>query len=455
MLLLLLLLLLLRLLLLSVIDPQLVVAPWLIVSQALIWLRACDRPSSADMPSAGLEWSKALASSGHRAALALEAGHVEYKKGDLVEYYSSWHKEWMNVIVLQADDEGRLKLAAEPGCSNFELKPNTWLAKSSVDTKIRPRSKPDAAVDSACADIPLGGTAAGSFIPESVPVVPAASGDLLGDGPRQQPRQESDLGGGTVPHEKCVHPGCGFCAHSDAEFDGHCCGCCRLWLMKHRRKKPQHGVRCEEKLFTSLPSRGDDTFLPEDWPTLAEVLAAAEMTWGTFDKESVRWKRCTKIQALYEAAVLEATGKDDESQVARLRLLLEQIMSLTGLGPPSSSGATSETAGGATGVSLGEAQPSQGDHGRSERVPPGWLAPTAKWAAAPAGKTAPRRSAPSEPQDKRRRRLADPPPELGHCANPRVFPRPRSLQPSDTAAGRGKDAPAGDETSEGFWQSAL
>jgi len=201
--------------------------------------------------------------------------------------------------------------------------------------------------------------------------------------------------------------------------------------MKHRRKKPQHGVHCEEKLFTSLPSRGDDTFLPEDWPTLAEVLAAAEMTWGTFDKESVRWKRCTKIQALYEAAVLEATGKDDESQVARLRLLLEQIMSLTGLGPPSSSGATSETAGGPTGVSLGEAQPSQGDHGRSERVPPRWLAPTAKWAAAPAGKTAPRRSSPSEPQDKRRRRLADPPPELGHCANPRVFPRPRSLQPSD------------------------
>ncbi len=175
------------------------------------------------------------------------------------------------------------------------------------------------------------------------------------------------------------------------------------------------------------------------------------MTWGTFDKESVT----DKIQALYEAAVLEATGKDDESQVARLRLLLEQIMSLTGLGPPSSSGATSETAGGPTGVSLGEAQPSQGDHGRSKRVPPRWLAPTAKWAAAPAGKTAPRRSSPSEPQDKRRRRLADPPPELGHSANLRVFPRPRSLQPSDTAAGGGKDAPAGDEAIEGFWQSAL
>ena len=83
--------------------------------------------------------------------LALEAGHVEHKEGDPVEYYSSWHQEWMNVIVLQADDKGRLKLTAEPGCSKFELKPNTWLSKSSVDTKIRPRSKPDAAVDSACA----------------------------------------------------------------------------------------------------------------------------------------------------------------------------------------------------------------------------------------------------------------------------------------------------------------
>ena len=78
-------------------------------------------------------------------ALALEAGHVEYKEGDPVEYYSSCHKEWMNVIVLQADDKGRLKLTAEPGCSKFELKPNKWLSKWSVDTKIRPRSKPDAA----------------------------------------------------------------------------------------------------------------------------------------------------------------------------------------------------------------------------------------------------------------------------------------------------------------------
>jgi len=104
------------------------------------------------------------------------------------------------------------------------------------------------------------------------------------------------------------------------------------------------------------------------------------------------------------------------------------------LGPPSSSGATSETAGGPTGVSLGEAQPSQGGSDLKQllsRPTSRWLAPTPKWAAAPAGKTAPRRSAPSEPQDKRRRRLADPPPELGHCANPRVFPRPRSLQPSD------------------------
>ncbi len=194
--------------------------------------------------------------SGRRAALALEAGHVEHKEGDLVEYYSSWHKEWMNVTVLQADDRGRHKLTAEPGSSKFELKPNTWLSKSSVDTKIRPRSKPDATgtaeaaseslADSACADIPLGGDAA-SFNPESMLVAPAASGDLLGDGPRQQPRQESDLGGETVPHEKCVHPGCGFRAHSDADFDGHCCGCCRFWLRKHRRKKPQHGRRCEEK----------------------------------------------------------------------------------------------------------------------------------------------------------------------------------------------------------------
>ncbi len=51
----------------------------------------------------------------------------KYKKGDLVEYYSGSHKEWMDATVHQAGDGGRLII---------DLKPNTWLSTSDVDTRI-------------------------------------------------------------------------------------------------------------------------------------------------------------------------------------------------------------------------------------------------------------------------------------------------------------------------------
>ena len=79
--------------------------------------------------------------SGRRATSALESGDAKYKEGDLVEYYSDSRKEWLKVTVLQADDSGRLKVLLEPG--KFDLKPVAWLKKSAVETKIRPRCKPD------------------------------------------------------------------------------------------------------------------------------------------------------------------------------------------------------------------------------------------------------------------------------------------------------------------------
>mmetsp|Transcript_64384 Transcript_64384/g.121990 ORF Transcript_64384/g.121990 Transcript_64384/m.121990 type:complete len:618 (+) Transcript_64384:54-1907(+) len=60
---------------------------------------------------------------GHEAA-----GH--YKKGDLVEYHSSAHRDWLNASVVNTDPAGRIII---------DLKPNTWISKEEQAAKIRPR----------------------------------------------------------------------------------------------------------------------------------------------------------------------------------------------------------------------------------------------------------------------------------------------------------------------------
>lgn len=53
-----------------------------------------------------------------------------YKKGDLVEYNSTAHKDWLNATVVNADGDGRIVI---------DLKPNTWISKEEQSGKIRPR----------------------------------------------------------------------------------------------------------------------------------------------------------------------------------------------------------------------------------------------------------------------------------------------------------------------------
>lgn len=55
-----------------------------------------------------------------------------YKKGDLVEYFSATHRDWLPAVVINVDAEGRLVI---------DLKPNTWLGKDEQTAKIRPRKK--------------------------------------------------------------------------------------------------------------------------------------------------------------------------------------------------------------------------------------------------------------------------------------------------------------------------
>jgi len=53
-----------------------------------------------------------------------------YRKGDLVEYLSTSHKEWLPAVVHQVDAAGRIII---------DLKPTTWLSKEEQAAKIRPR----------------------------------------------------------------------------------------------------------------------------------------------------------------------------------------------------------------------------------------------------------------------------------------------------------------------------
>ncbi|CAK0890268.1 unnamed protein product [Prorocentrum cordatum] len=59
-----------------------------------------------------------------------------YRKGDLVEYLSSTHQEWLSATVSAADCAGRVQI---------DLKPNTWITPEDQATKVRPR-RPAAAV---------------------------------------------------------------------------------------------------------------------------------------------------------------------------------------------------------------------------------------------------------------------------------------------------------------------
>jgi len=60
-----------------------------------------------------------------------------FKVGDLVEYHSTAHKDWLPAKVVNVSDgDGRIII---------DLKPNTWLSKAEQATRIRPRADPEAA----------------------------------------------------------------------------------------------------------------------------------------------------------------------------------------------------------------------------------------------------------------------------------------------------------------------
>eukprot|EP00927_Polykrikos_kofoidii_P082569 TRINITY_DN8235_c0_g1_i2.p1 TRINITY_DN8235_c0_g1~~TRINITY_DN8235_c0_g1_i2.p1 ORF type:complete len:665 (+),score=99.56 TRINITY_DN8235_c0_g1_i2:172-2166(+) len=59
-------------------------------------------------------------------------GARAYKVGDLVEYHSSSHKDWLPATITRVESDGRIII---------DLKPNTWLSKDEQASKIRPRGQ--------------------------------------------------------------------------------------------------------------------------------------------------------------------------------------------------------------------------------------------------------------------------------------------------------------------------
>lgn len=53
-----------------------------------------------------------------------------YRKGDLIEYHSSTHKEWLPAQIIDADQDGRIVI---------DLKPGTWIARATKAIQVRPR----------------------------------------------------------------------------------------------------------------------------------------------------------------------------------------------------------------------------------------------------------------------------------------------------------------------------
>jgi len=63
---------------------------------------------------------------------AAPLGVVPYKKNELVEYFSSTHRDWLPAVVINVDMEAKIII---------DLKPNTWLDKNEQTAKIRRRGK--------------------------------------------------------------------------------------------------------------------------------------------------------------------------------------------------------------------------------------------------------------------------------------------------------------------------
>lgn len=70
-------------------------------------------------------------SAGNIRPLSARGSAGSYKIGDLVEFWSNSHNDWLPAHVKNVDASGRIII---------DLKPNTWISKDEQSTKVRPRA---------------------------------------------------------------------------------------------------------------------------------------------------------------------------------------------------------------------------------------------------------------------------------------------------------------------------
>merc|ERR1712066_1052213 len=54
----------------------------------------------------------------------------KYVKGDLCEFWSNSHGDWLPATIINTDGSGRIQI---------DLKPNTWITREEQSSKLRPR----------------------------------------------------------------------------------------------------------------------------------------------------------------------------------------------------------------------------------------------------------------------------------------------------------------------------
>lgn len=102
-----------------------------------------DKPLPPPAPTGG------AAASGVAGPYGSNAG--KYTKGELVEYYSETHGEWLPATVTAANDDGRVQLNVKPG---------VWISLEIQGAKVRPRQSAQAATPASGQPPPGGGSPA-------------------------------------------------------------------------------------------------------------------------------------------------------------------------------------------------------------------------------------------------------------------------------------------------------
>lgn len=182
-----------------------------------------------------------------------------YKKGDLLEYYSGTHKQWLNAVAINVDSTGRVQI---------DLKPNTWMSRAEQAQNLRPRQSPEPSIPAAAAPSPrrspstpkLPSGRSPSPRHDASPSVrrsPSLGGQPVADAAREpQAAQRSPSVGSRLPRPGGEHRAyCGIYIGKERYFDGP-----KRWHAGQQcncdgRCGPTNGCQCRDCYLASFASK--------------------------------------------------------------------------------------------------------------------------------------------------------------------------------------------------------